>query len=187
MKSLPWMLVCLLLGVIVWMQCNPHEPSTVYNIKGDTVRIRDTVRDTIPKPVRETLKRTDTVYLPILIDTTTDIQFRYLYRLQARNIRPMITGRQSVGIIPVLILWKYTETIKLLLFHLYRRRNDGDQVYRQGIVIRVVGTQELELVVTYLCGNTGTIFTDRFRYEKFKFHLYNNFLRKKVLKERRIK
>ena len=72
MKSLPWMLVCLLLGVIVWMQCNPHEPSTVYNIKGDTVRIRDTVRDTIPKPVRETLKRTDTVYLPILIDTTTD-------------------------------------------------------------------------------------------------------------------
>ena len=41
-------------------------------IKGDTVRIRDTVRDTILKPVRETLKRTDTVYLPILIDTTTD-------------------------------------------------------------------------------------------------------------------
>ena len=26
MKSLPWILVCLLLGVIVWMQCNPHEP-----------------------------------------------------------------------------------------------------------------------------------------------------------------
>ena len=71
MKFLPWILVCLLLGVIVWMQCNPHDPSTVY-IKGDTVRIRDTIRDTIPKPVRETLKRNDTVYLPILIDTTTD-------------------------------------------------------------------------------------------------------------------
>lgn len=38
----------------------------------------------------------------------------------------------------------------------------------------------VELVITYLCGNTGTIFTDRFRYEKFKFHLYNNFRWKKV-------
>ena len=70
MKSLPWILVCLLVGVVVWMRCNPHDPSPVY-VKGDTVRIRDTVRDTIPIPV-ETLKRTDTVYLPILIDTTTD-------------------------------------------------------------------------------------------------------------------
>lgn len=71
MRSLPWILVCLLLGVVVWMQYNPHEPQPMC-IKGDTVRIRDTVRDTILKPVRETLKRTDTVYLPILIDTTTD-------------------------------------------------------------------------------------------------------------------
>ena len=71
MKVLPWILVCLLLGVLVWMRCNPHDPSTVY-IKGDTVRIRDTIRDTIPIPVKETLKRTDTVYLPIIVDTTTD-------------------------------------------------------------------------------------------------------------------
>ena len=71
MKSLPWILVCLLLGMIVWMRCNPHDPSTVY-IKGDTVHIRDTLRDTILQPVKETLKRIDTVYLPILIDTTTD-------------------------------------------------------------------------------------------------------------------
>lgn len=71
MKSLPWILVCLLIGVVVWMRCNPHDPSPVY-VKGDTVRFRDTVRDTIPIPVKETLKRTDTVYLPILIDTTTD-------------------------------------------------------------------------------------------------------------------
>ena len=71
MKFLPWILVCLLLGVIVWMQCNPHDPSTVY-IKGDTVRIRDTIRDTIPKPAKRTPKRIDTVYLPILIDATTD-------------------------------------------------------------------------------------------------------------------
>ena len=71
MKSLPWILVCLLIGVLVWMRCNPHEPSPVY-IKGDTIHIRDTVRDTILNPVKETLKRTDTVYLPILIDTTTD-------------------------------------------------------------------------------------------------------------------
>ena len=71
MKSLPWILVCLLFGVIVWMRCHPHDPSTVY-IKGDTVHIRDTVRATIPQPVKETPKRIDTVYLPILIDTTTD-------------------------------------------------------------------------------------------------------------------
>lgn len=71
MKTLLWILVCLLLSVIVWMRCNPHDPHTVY-VKGDTVRIRDTIRDTIPKPVKETLKRNDTVYLPILIDTTTD-------------------------------------------------------------------------------------------------------------------
>ena len=71
MKTLPWILVCLLLGVVVWMQCNSHDPSTVY-IKGDTVHIRDTLRDTILQPVKETLKRIDTVYLPILIDITTD-------------------------------------------------------------------------------------------------------------------
>ena len=76
MRSLPWILVCLLLGVVVWMRCNSHEPQPMY-IKGDTVRIRDTVRDTILKPVRETLKRTDTVYLPILIDTTTDRTVEY--------------------------------------------------------------------------------------------------------------
>ena len=69
MKSLPWILVCLLLGMIVWMRCNPHDPSTVY-IKGDTVHIRDTLRDTILQPVKETLKRIDTVYLPIMIDIT---------------------------------------------------------------------------------------------------------------------
>lgn len=71
MRSLPWILVCLLLGVVVWMQCNPHKLQPMY-VKGVTVHIRDTIRDTILKPVRETLKRTDTVYLPILIDTTTD-------------------------------------------------------------------------------------------------------------------
>ena len=55
---------------IVW--CDRVDAlSTVY-IKGDTVHIRDTVRATIPQPVKETPKRIDTVYLPILIDTTTD-------------------------------------------------------------------------------------------------------------------
>mgnify|MGYP001783111174 FL=1 len=53
------------------MQCNPHDPSTVYT-KGDTVKLRDTIVDIVLLPVKETLKRTDTVYLPILIDTTID-------------------------------------------------------------------------------------------------------------------
>ena len=71
MKVLPWILVCLLLGILVWMQCNPHDPSIVYT-KGDTVKLRDTIVDIVLLPVKETLKRTDTVYLPILIDTTID-------------------------------------------------------------------------------------------------------------------
>lgn len=100
MKSLPWILVCLLVCVIVWMRCNPHDPSTVY-VKGDTIRVRDTIVDIVLMPVKETLKRTDTVYLPIIVDTTTD------------------------------------------------RTVEGD-------------------------------FTDRFRYEKFKLYLYNNFHWKKV-------
>jgi len=40
-------------------------------VKGDTIRVRDTIVDIVLMPVKETLKRTDTVYLPILIDTTT--------------------------------------------------------------------------------------------------------------------
>lgn len=71
MKSLPWILVCLLVCVVVWMRCNPHDPQTMY-VKGDTIRVRDTIVDIVLMPVKETLKRTDTVYLPILIDTTTD-------------------------------------------------------------------------------------------------------------------
>lgn len=71
MKSLPWILVCLLVCVVVWMRCNPHDPSTVY-VKGDTIRVRDTIVDIVLMPVKETLKRTDTVYLPIIVDTTTD-------------------------------------------------------------------------------------------------------------------
>ena len=69
MKILPWVLIWLLFGVIVWMRCNPHDSQIMY-VKGDTVHIRDTIRDTILEPIKETLKRTDTVYLPILIDTT---------------------------------------------------------------------------------------------------------------------
>ncbi len=70
MKSLPWILVCLLVCVVVWMRYNPHDPQTMY-VKGDTIRVRDTIVDIVLMPVKETLKRTDTVYLPILIDTTT--------------------------------------------------------------------------------------------------------------------
>ena len=56
MKSLPWILVCLLFGVIVWMRCHLHDLSTVY-IKGDTVHVRDTVRDTIPNGIFTYLDR----------------------------------------------------------------------------------------------------------------------------------
>ena len=82
MKSLPWILVCLLVCVVVWMRCNPHDPQTMY-VKGDTIRVRDTIVDIVLMPVKETLKRTDTptldfmeVYRDNKIVTLTPVQKR---------------------------------------------------------------------------------------------------------------
>ena len=82
MKVLPWILVCLLLGILVWMRCNSHDPSLAY-VQGDTVHIRDTVRDTILKSVREILKRTDTVYREKEIITLKPKHKRWGLALQA--------------------------------------------------------------------------------------------------------
>ena len=144
MKSLPWILVCLLVGVLVWMRCNPHEPSTVY-IKGDTVHIRDTVRDTIPKPVKETLKRTDTVYLPILIDTTTDRTVEgdsipVLIPITSKEYKTDDYRAVVSGYKRPLTSWKCIETIRSSLLLLYRKENAWDWACRQDMVIRVVCT-----------------------------------------------
>ena len=69
MKVLPWILVGLLIGLLVWMLLRPHDQSIVYR-KSDTITVYDTVRDTVPTPVKQYIIRLDTVYLPILIDST---------------------------------------------------------------------------------------------------------------------
>ena len=138
------------------MKCSPHDPSTVY-VKGDTVHIRDTVRDTIPKLVKETLKRTDTVYLPILIDTTTDRTVEgdsipVLIPITSKEYKTDDYRAVVSGYNPTLDSMEIYRDNKIITFHLYRRRNDGDWAYRQDTVIRAVGMLEPESVVTCSCG-----------------------------------
>ena len=182
MKSLPWILVCLLIDVIVWMRCNPHDPQTIY-AKGDTVRLRDTIVDIVLLPVKETLKQTDTVYLPILIDTTTDRTVEgnsvpviipiTSKEYKTNDYRAVVSGyKSSLDLMEV-----YREKEIIALKPKQKRWGFGLQV---GLVILVDYMLVVELVIIYLYANTGTIFADRFRYEKFKFHLYNNFRWKKV-------
>ena len=135
MKVLPWILVCLLLGILVWMQCNPHDPSTVYT-KGDTVKLRDTIVDIVLLPVKETLKRTDTVYLPILIDTTIDKTIKgdtvpVLIPITSKEYKTNDYRAIVLSLIHiseptslVLISWKSTEKRKSSLLN--RKTNVGD-------------------------------------------------------------
>ena len=67
MKALPWILVVLLLGLLVWMYPHKQLPD---NVRADTIIIRDTVRDIVLKPIKEYIVRIDTTYLPILIDSS---------------------------------------------------------------------------------------------------------------------
>ncbi len=45
----------------------------------------------------------------------------------------------------------------------------------------------VNMIVEYILKKTVTIFADRYRYEKLKFYLHNNFQWKKVHKERSTK
>lgn len=156
MKSLPWILVCLLFGVIVWMRCHPHDPSTVY-IKGDTVHIRDTVRATIPQPVKETPKRIDTVYLPILIDTTTDRtvesdSISVLIPITSKeyetdDYRAIVSGyKPSLDFMEV-----YRDKEIITLSPLQKKKHWG-LACKLDMVIRAAGISGLESVVTCLYG-----------------------------------
>lgn len=66
MKVLPWVLVTLLLVVCVAAWFRPFKSLPAEVIR-DTVMVIDTVKDTVPKPYRVTVVRTDTFYLPILV------------------------------------------------------------------------------------------------------------------------
>lgn len=69
MKVLPWILVGVLavLCVLGWLRPRKMTKETEYLY--DTVVIRDTIRDTVPKYVKAYLDRWDTLYVPLPSDT----------------------------------------------------------------------------------------------------------------------
>lgn len=98
MKSLPWILVCLLLGVIVWMQCNPHEPlpaevRTETKIK--TVVKVDTLLISSPMAPLLIFRLTDTMHIG---ETVVQREQAYyedsLYRAWVSGYRPRLDSLQ---------------------------------------------------------------------------------------------
>lgn len=69
MRVLPWILVGVLavLCVLGWLRPRKMTKETEYLY--DTVVIRDTIRDTVPKYVKAYLDRWDTLYVPLPSDT----------------------------------------------------------------------------------------------------------------------
>ena len=98
MRTLPYILICLLLGVIVWMQCNPHDPITA-EVRTET-KIKTVVKVcslTISPPMAPllTLKLTDTIHIG---DTVVGREQAYsedsLYRAWVSGYRPRLDSLQ---------------------------------------------------------------------------------------------
>lgn len=98
MKSLPWILVCLLLGVVVWMKFRPHDPLPA-EIKTET-KIKTVIKVcslTISPPIAPllTLKLTDTIHIG---DTVVKREQTYyedsLYRAWVSGYRPRLDSLQ---------------------------------------------------------------------------------------------
>ena len=72
MKTLPWILVVLLAIVAVAGWLRPRKTLTA-EVERDTLIIRDTVRDSVPKPVLVRFDCWDTLRIPVhIIDTLRD-------------------------------------------------------------------------------------------------------------------
>lgn len=69
MKALPWILVILLSIAWLMLYFRPQPSMHTETIRDTIVRI-DTLRDTVPVPVKEKRIRIDTVYLPVLVGDT---------------------------------------------------------------------------------------------------------------------
>ena len=72
MKTLPWILVALLavLAAIGWLRPEGQADAIVLR---DTVVVRDTMRDTVPKPVLVRFDHWDTLRMPVhTVDTLRD-------------------------------------------------------------------------------------------------------------------
>lgn len=68
MKSLPWVLVVLLVLALAAVYFRPLEPRPAEIVR-DTITQTDTIRDTVPIPSKVRPVRTDTVYLPVANDS----------------------------------------------------------------------------------------------------------------------
>ena len=98
MRTLPYILICLLLGVIVWMQCNPHDPITAEvrtETKIKTVVKVCTLSVSPPMAPLLTLKLTDTIHIG---DTVVSREQAYyedsLYRAWVSGYRPRLDSLQ---------------------------------------------------------------------------------------------
>lgn len=98
MKILPYILICLLFGVLVWMRCNSHEPlpaevRTETKIK--TVVKVCTLSVSPPMAPLLTLKLTDTIHIG---DTVVPREQAYyedsLYRAWVSGYRPRLDSLQ---------------------------------------------------------------------------------------------
>ncbi|WP_302029811.1 DUF6808 domain-containing protein [Bacteroides finegoldii] len=98
MKSFPYILICLLLGVLVWMKCSPHEPTTEEvrtETKIKTVVKVCTLSVSPPMAPLLTLKLTDTIHIG---DTVVPREQAYyedsLYRAWVSGYRPRLDSLQ---------------------------------------------------------------------------------------------
>ncbi len=98
MKTLPYILICLLLGVIVWMKCSLHDPITAEvrtETKIKTVVKVCTLSVSPPMAPLLTLKLTDTIHIG---DTVVQREQAYyedsLYRAWVSGYRPRLDSLQ---------------------------------------------------------------------------------------------
>lgn len=68
MKTLLWILVALLASVLLIQHCTERQAEE--RVIRDTITVHDTIRDSVPYPVLAYVDRYDTIYLPILVDTS---------------------------------------------------------------------------------------------------------------------
>lgn len=98
MRTLPYILICLLFGVLVWMKCSPHEPATAEvrtETKIKTVVKVCTLSVSPPMAPLLTLKLTDTIHIG---DTVVPREQAYyedsLYRAWVSGYRPRLDSLQ---------------------------------------------------------------------------------------------
>ena len=98
MRTLPYILICLLLGVLVWMKCSPHEQATEEvrtETKIKTVVKVCTLSVSPPMAPLLTLKLTDTIHIG---DTVVPREQAYyedsLYRAWVSGYRPRLDSLQ---------------------------------------------------------------------------------------------